>query len=316
MTPLEAQQRRFAWVCITPTFLLFTLWVAWPALKGFYLSLTRWDGLSDPVFVGLQNFRELWEAIGNPEAGASARMFTTAVKNNLILIFFPMALILALSLFFASVMRQQLRGASLFRVAFFFPNILSSVAIAVLWMLLYSTSGFGVFNNVLSGLNHLFLNWGMSTEPLFKVPFAFTASKILAWSLVPMIVWAATGFYMLLFLAAMQSIPETLYEAARVDGASTFVQFRHITLPMIWDTIVTGIVFLLLAGLKLFDPVWVFEQQQPRPDSNTMATLMYSKVFNEYLMGTGTAIAVVLFLVVLACTLGTLHLYRREALEY
>lgn len=316
MSPLAAQQKRFAWVCITPTFLLFTLWVAWPALKGFYLSLTRWDGLSDPVFVGLQNFREMWDAVANPEAGASARMFTTAVKNNLILIFLPMGLILTLSLFFASVMRGQVRGASLFRIAFFFPNILSSVAISVLWMLLYSTSGFGVFNNLLGEVNQLLLGWGWSAEPLFKVPFAFTASKVLAWSLVPMIVWAATGFYMLLFLAAMQSIPETLYEAARVDGASALVQFRHITLPMIWDTIVTGLVFLLLAGLKIFDPVWVFEQQQPRPDSNTMATLMYSKVFNEYLMGTGTAIAVILFLIVLLCTLGTLRLYRKEALEY
>jgi N-acetylglucosamine transport system permease protein len=201
-------------------------------------------------------------------------------------------------------------------VAFFFPNILSSVAISVLWMLLYSTSGFGVFNNLLGEINQLLLGWGWTTEPYFKVPFAFTASKILAWSLIPMIVWAATGFYMLLFLAAMQSIPETLYEAARVDGASAVVQFRHITLPMIWDTLVTGMVFLLLAGLKFFDPVWVFEQQQPRPDSNTMATLMYSKVFNEYLMGTGTAIAVVLFLVVLLCILGTLRLYRKEALEY
>lgn len=316
MNLLERQQRRFAFWAILPAFLLFTFWVAWPALKGFYFALTRWDGLTPPISIGLGNFREMIGSFFNPEAGPSARMLPIALKNNLILMFFPMIIILMNSLFFASAFRKGLAGSSVFRVAFFFPNILSSVAVSVLWMLLYSTSGFGVFNNVLNSINEGLIHLGWIDHPLVQVPFAFTDSPILAWSLIPLIVWTATGFYMLLFLASMQSIPESLYEAATVDGASAFTQFRCITMPLIRDTVVTGMVFLLLGGLKIFDQVWVIEQQQSRPDSNTLATLMYSKVFNEYQVGYGTSIAVFLFVLVMMFSLATLRLYRREALEF
>lgn len=315
MSPHRAHQRRFALAAVTPAFLLFTFWVAWPAVKGFYFALTRWDGLSDPVYIGLENFQQMVAGF-SAEAGKSAKLFPVAIRNNLILMIGPAVLILALALCFASAMRSRVRGASIFRVAFFFPNILSAVAVSILWMLLYSTSGFGVFNALLGWLNSGLTALGLAAEPTFKVPVAFTDSKILAWSLIPMIVWTATGFYMLLFLAAMQSVPETLYDAARVDGASPTLQFFHITLPLIWDTVVTGMVFLLIAGLKVFDAVWVIEQQQSRPDSNTLATLMYSKIFNEYQAGYGAAIAVVIFLAVLLFTLVTLRLYRKEALEY
>lgn len=316
MTPMRRQQRRFALVSLAPAFVLFTLFVAYPAAQGFYFALTRWSGLTDPVYIGLENFENLAKSIVSEDSGASARMFRTAMANNLILMFVPAILILTIALFFASTMRSRIRGAGLFRVTFFFPNILSAVAVSILWMLLYSTSGFGVFNSVLGSFNEFLLEWGLREDPLVAVPFPFTDSTILAYSLIPMMVWTATGFYMLLFLAAMQSIPETLYEAARVDGASPISQFWHITLPMIRDTIVTGVVFLFIAGLKIFDQVWVIEQQQPRPASHTMATLMYAKIFNEYQVGYGTAIAVVLFLCVLAFTLLTIRFYRKEALEY
>ncbi|MCE7906967.1 MAG: sugar ABC transporter permease [Candidatus Omnitrophica bacterium] len=316
MSLLEKQQRRFAFWAILPAFLLFSFWVAWPALKGFQFALSRWDGLTPPVPVGLGNFREMFDAFLNPDAGPAARMLPIAFQNNLILMIFPMIIILSISLFFASAFRKGIAGASLFRVAFFFPNILSSVAVSVLWMLLYSTSSFGVFNSILGSLNQVLIQLGWVDRPLVSTPFEFTNSAILAWSLIPMIVWTATGFYMLLFLAAMQSIPDSLYEAATVDGASHFTQFRCITFPLIRDTVVTGMVFLLLGGLKIFDQVWVIEQQQSRPDSNTLATLMYSKVFNEYQVGYGTAIAVFLFILVLVFSLATLRLYRREALEF
>lgn len=315
MSPFRRQQRRFAILAVTPALLLFTFFVALPASKGFYFALTRWDGLSDPVYIGLDNFKQMIAGFSR-EAGKSARMFSVASKNNLILMIGPAVLILSLALVFASAMRAGIRGAALFRVAFFFPNILSAVAVSILWMLLYSTSSFGVLNAILGWINECLIRGGVASEPLFRIPFAFTDSKILAWSLIPMIVWTATGFYMLLFLAAMQSVPETLYDAARVDGASSPSQFFHITLPIIWDTVVTGMVFLLIGGLKVFDAVWVIEQQQSRPDSNTLATLMYAKIFDEYQAGYGAAIAVVIFLAVLLFTLVTLRLYRKEALEY
>ena len=108
----------------------------------------------------------------------------------------------------------------------------------------------------------------------------------------PMIIWTATGFYMVLFLAAMENIPETYYEAARLDGASNARMFFTVTIPLMWDVLTTGIVFLVIGGLKVFDSVWVMENGRPGPHTHTGATLMYMKVFEDYNIGYGTAIAV------------------------
>jgi N-acetylglucosamine transport system permease protein len=149
-----------------------------------------------------------------------------------------------------------------------------------------------------------------------REPIPFTESGNLLWAIVPMSVWSATGFFMILFLAAMENIPETYYEAARLDGASATSQFRHITLPLMWDVLTTGVVFLVVGGLKFFDAIYVMENGRPSKATHTMSTLLYSKVFQEYNIGYGTAISVTLFILVLAATALSLRLMRRERLEY
>src|SRR5262249_50532327 len=208
----------------------------------------------------------------------------------------PGVLILSLALFFAYSIHQRIRGARLFRVTFFFPNVISAVAIALLWTLIYSTTDVGLLNNLLKAGFHI------------KEPIPFKESSRLMWALVPMIVWSATGFYMVLFLAAMENIPESFYEAARLDGASSGKLFWAITLPLMWDVLTTGIIFLIVGGLKFFDAVWVMENGRPTNVTHTMSTLMYSKVFEEYNIGYGTAIAVLLFLLVLLATLVSFRL--------
>ena len=220
------------------------------------------------------------------------------------------SLTLALSLFFASVLHRRIRGATVFRVAFFFPNVISSVAIALLWVLLYSTTDFGVINALLGWLQNT-VGW-----PNVDLPFPFVDSKYLIYAIVPMMVWTATGFYMVLFLAAMENIPETFYEAAKLDGAGSVAQFWHVTLPLIREVLTVGLVFLVIGSLKFFDAIWVMENQQPTKDSHVLATVLYQKVFTEYNVGYGSAVAVLLFVLVFAATLLTLKLSRKEALEY
>jgi len=288
------EQRLFIVTFLTPPLALYLLFVLIPAMNAFRYSLTRWDGLSEPVGVGLRNFSRILQ--GNSP-------FLDAIKHNLFLMFVPGAIILCLSLFFAYSIHQKIRGARLFRIAFFFPNIISSVAVAILWVLIYSTSQVGLLNAL--------------RKRLFDAEaFAFTSSDHLLWAIVPMMVWSATGFFMVLFLAAMENIPETYYEAARLDGASPARLFFRITLPLIWDVLTTGIVFLVVGGLKVFDAIWVMENGRPSNKTHTMATLMYSKVFSEYDIGYGTAIAVLLFVLVLLATLLSFRLLRRERLEY
>jgi N-acetylglucosamine transport system permease protein len=289
------EQRIFIWSFLTPPLALYALFVLLPAVNAFRYSLLRWDGLSRPVFIGLGNFTKIL---------AHGSEFVPAIQHNVFLMFVPGVLILALALFFAYVIHQEIAGARIFRVAFFFPNVISSVAVALLWVLIYSTTDAGLLNNILKHVFHV------------RQAIPFTESSRLLPALVPMIVWSATGFYMVLFLAAMENIPETYYEAARLDGAGSFALFRFVTLPLMWDVLTTGIIFLVIGGLKMFDAIWVMENGRPSGQTHTMSTLMYAKVFVEYNIGYGTAIAVLLFLLVLAATLVSRRLLQRDRLEY
>jgi ABC-type sugar transport system permease subunit len=292
-------KRRASWVFLLvflgPSVLLYALLVLWPAVTAFRYSLTRWDGLGTRTFIGFKNFGTIL---------AHGSDFLPALRHNVFLTAVPGVVTLTLALLFAYVIHQRVRGAKLFRITFFFPNIIGSVAIALLWVLIYSTTDVGLLNNILK-------TWFHRTEP-----FAFAESSRLLWALVPMIVWSSTGFYMVLFLAAMENIPETFYEAARLDGAGQYRAFRHITLPLMWDVLTTGIIFLVINGLKIFDWIWIMENGRPTPTTHTMATLMYTKVFEEYNIGYGTAIAVFLFILVLVATMVSFRLLRRERLEY
>ena len=287
------EQRVMAFLFLAPAFVLFTAIVAVPSVVAFLYSLQRWDGLGDAEWVGLANFRRLFY---------QRELFLEAFRHNVFLMVVPGLITLVIALFFAALLHGRIRGARVFRVAFFFPNVISAVAISLLWVLIYSTTDFGVLNSVLRWLGY--------------EPVAFLESSKLIYSLVPMMVWCRVGFFMILFLAAMQNIPESLYEAARMDGASGRQSFFNVTLPLIRDVFTAGVVFMVIGGLKIFDTIWVMENQRPKSESHVIATLMYEKVFKEYNIGYGSAIAVLLFVIVVAATLITLRLMKGERLEY
>lgn len=300
---MRGEQRLLIVTFLAPALVLFTVFVTVPGIRALAYSLRRWDGLSRPEWVGLANFAALFR---------DRDVFLRALEHNLFLMAVGGTLVLALALFFASVLHRRVHGAGVFRVAFFFPNVISSVAVALLWTLLYSTTDFGVVNAFLARLQPVLAVLGFHVDP----PFPFVDSRYLIYSMVPMMVWTATGFYMVLFLAAMENIPETFYEVARLEGASAWAQFRFITFPLIREVFTVGVVFLVIGSLKFFDAIWVMENSFPTPESHVLATLLYQKVFSEYNVGYGSAIAVLLFILVFLATLGTLRLSRREALEY
>jgi ABC-type sugar transport system permease subunit len=299
-------QQIFIVTFLAPALILFTIFVAIPSVRALAYSLRRWDGLSTPKWVGLRNFIDLFR---------DSDLFLVALRHNVFLMVVGGSLTLALAVFFAAILHRRVRGAAIFRVAFFFPNVIASVAIALLWVLLYSTTSFGVINSLLLHLQRVTASLGM-TWPSIDLPFPFVDSKYVIYSIIPMMVWSATGFYMVLFLAAMENIPETFYEAATIDGASEFAQFRYITFPLIREVFTVGVVFLVIGSLKFFDAIWVMENQWPCKESHVLATVLYQKVFTEYNVGYGSAVAVLLFILVFLATLVTLRLSRKEALEY
>ena len=317
------EQRIITALFLTPALFLFTVFVALPGVRALLYSVQKWDGLGEAEWAGLNNFRTLF----------GDDLFFPALKNNVILMVGAGSITLVLALFFASLIPRGVRGADIFRVVFFFPNIVASVAVALIWLLLYSTTGFGAINALL-GFVHRSLTAALETMPKGNseglldalqglvaafgdaLPYAFTDTSHLIYALIPMMVWTSVGFYMILFLAAMQSIPEELYEAATLDGATPRQQFFGITLPLIREVFIVGIVFFIISSAKFFDAIWVLENQYPTKDSHVLATVLYQKVFTEYNIGYAAAVAVVLFVLVFLATLITLRWSRKEALEY
>jgi len=238
----KRQQRRFFITLLAPAFVLYTVFVFIPGVRALVYSLQKWDGLGDPAWAGIDNFRALF----------ADDLFVSALRHNILLGVVGGSITLGLALFFASLLHRKIRGAGIFRVAFFFPNIIAAVAVAILWMLLYSTTDFGMVNALLGVIQSFYdtvtgsvaavsslAYLGSSNGGVVKgiageiwlsaaradgmreaLPFAFTDSKYLIYSLIPMMVWTATGFYMVLFVAAMENIPEEYYEAAKLDGAT------------------------------------------------------------------------------------------------
>ncbi|MCK4962538.1 MAG: sugar ABC transporter permease, partial [Anaerolineales bacterium] len=213
---------------------------------------------------------------------------------------------------------RGITGSRLFRVVFFFPNILGVVAITLLWMHMYNPQG-GVVNTALLGLGRALSGIGLEGLGTYLqgfASFAWLAQDHLYWALVPMSIWGACGFNMILFLAAMESIPQSLYEAAEIDGASTWRQFHSITLPLIWPALSIAVVFMIIGGMKTFEVIWLLTNQQPTTATHVIGTLMIRSMFIDFKVGQAAAIAVLLFLMVLFGSAVTLRIMKRETVEF
>ncbi|MBI2301038.1 MAG: extracellular solute-binding protein [Armatimonadetes bacterium] len=277
---------------VGPAVLLYTILVVVPCLRSFAWCVHEWDGLTTMRYVGLLYFRRL---LFEDDA------FWTALRNNLFLMIVVPLFVLPLSLFLAACLSHGVRGSRLFRVCFFFPNILGAVATTLLWMHLYNPKGGPVNAAVvglgkgltaahLGGLGHLLTGFD---------GFTWLSPDHLYWALIPMSGWGACGFNMVLFLAAMESIPQSIYEAADLDGATPWQKFWHLTVPLIWDVLSISIVFMVIGGMKAFESIWLLTQS----------------MFTEFKVGEATAIGVPLFLMVFLGTAATLRLMKRETVE-
>jgi N-acetylglucosamine transport system permease protein len=209
---------------------------------------------------------------------------------------------------------QRIKFNKFFRVTFFFPQVISIMSIGVLFSYVYHPT-IGILTSILHGIH---------AEPFFRlfgfegIPVWIGDSRTVMFSIGAVVVWQSVGFYMVLFLAAMESIPQTFYEAAVIDGATRWHQFWHITIPLLWDTMQMAMVFAGLAAFDMFNLTRVMVvsgSTQTRP-SDVLATYLYEQAFEASRFGYATAIAVSLFLLMLTLSALTLRLTRRESVEY
>jgi len=286
---------------VGPAFFLYVALVLVPGVVALGWAFTQWDGMGAREWVGWLNFKALL---------FESDVFWAALRNNAFLMLVPAVVVLPLALALAYVLHRGIWGAGVFRAVLLFPNLLGGIAAALLWMTAYEPHG-GLVNAGLVALGDaLGSDWLRSFAG-----YPWLAPRQLYWAIVPIYVWMACGFNLVLYLAAMEGINPELYEAAELEGASRVRQFFSITLPLIWEVVVVSAVFIVIAGLNAFELVWLLTQQDPDTSTHTLGTMMVTSMFKEFQIGRATAIAVLLFVLVLAGSAALMRGLRREEVE-
>lgn len=270
--------------------LIYMIWVIGPMLYSFYLSFTSWDGFSPPQFVGLKNFIRLF----------NDRVFYISLSNNLewIILFMTVPIVLGLGL--AMVLNGNIPGEKFFKSSFFMPMVLSLVVCGLVWSWLYNPA-FGLINSVLRAVGLDGLARGWLSDP-----------KVVMEAVIAVAIWRQVGYVMILYLAGLQSVDPDLVAASKVDGASALQRFFHVILPQLAPITVIVIVISIVDSLRAFDLVSVMTRGGPFNSSSVLANYMYIQAFNNYRMGYGAAISVILFLISLVFILFYLTRIAKE----
>jgi len=284
---------------VGPALVLFGFVVLLPGLQAFVWAFTRWDGMGGTrTAVGLFNFK--WLLL-------ESDTFWYALRNNLYIMVVPTLVVVPLSLLLATLIHRGVWGANFFRAVFLFPNLLGGIAATLLWMNAYDPHG-GLVNASLVKIGGLLHNNWLSSFAAYP----WLSQDNLYRALIPIYIWMACGFNLVLYLAAMQGIDPELYEAAEIDGAPAWRQFFTITLPLIWDVLAISAVFIVVAGLNTFEMIWLLTSQDPISQSHVLSTLMVSTMFKEFEVGRATAIAVIMFVLVLTGSAVVLRVMRQR----
>ncbi|MBI3960032.1 MAG: sugar ABC transporter permease [Chloroflexi bacterium] len=279
-TPAVRRDLRNGLLFVSPWLIGLLVFTVYPIVSSFYYSFTVYDIVSPAQFVGLTNYRDL--LTHDP-------LFWITVRNTLFLVcvFIPASLLLALSL--ALLLNAKISGMAFYRTVFFLPSIVPDVVVAVLWAWMLNTQ-FGLANASLRRFGLPTIGW--MTDPMWTKP-----------SLILIALWTVGGA-MVIFLAAVQDIPEHLYEAADLDGASTWRKLWHVTLPMLTPTIFFNLVLGIIGTFQAFTLSFVLTGGSGGPLSSALfyAMLLYRNAFSYFKMGYASAMAWLLFAVIFAIT--------------
>nr|WP_106496216.1 sugar ABC transporter permease [Lentibacillus sp. Marseille-P4043] len=287
----------FIGVCITPALILLILFMALPTIEVFRMSLYQWGGFSNnQQFVGFDNFKILWNDMD----------FIRSFQNSILLIVIVALVTIVLALFFAAILtKENVSGGNFFRVVFYIPNILSIVVIAGIFSAIYDPAS-GLLNSILGVF---------SLESLEQMWLG--NQDIVIYSVGAALIWQAIGYYMVMYMSSMASIPASYYEAASLEGASKFKQFTSITLPLIWNNIRTTLTFFIISTINLsFLLVKAMTGGGPDGSTEVFLSYMYDQAYGNSTYGYGMAIGVVVFLFSFALAAIVSRITKRDVLEY
>lgn len=277
---------------LAPALAIYILFAIIPILISFYYSVMEWDGFTEMRFIGLANFRE---ALHDP-------IFWTALKNNLFVVAASVFGQIPIALFFALLLNRKLKGGKIFRTLGFMPVVISTVIISLVWGMMFNSRR-GLFNSLLEsiGLGDWAQNW-LGDPKLAMISVCIT------------IIWQFVGLYLIIFLAALQNIPQEVYEAAEMDGASELKQTIHITLPMMRASIIVAVILCISGSLRTFDLIYVMTAGGPGHSTEVLAMYMFDQTFSSTRYGYGSALSLfIFFFSLLLVYLSTLILKQKES---
>lgn len=274
---------------LPPALLLFTLFVIMPMGEAAWYSLYDWNGYGSPdKFIGLKNFETLWRTAA----------FTTALRNNFLIILVSILVQIPLAVWLATLVSHRIPGAVTFRLIFFMPYVLADVAAGLIWRFVYD-GDYGLFAAI-AGF------FGVAA------PYVLANRDQAIYAVLGVVVWKYFGFHMMLFIAGLQNIDRSYYEAAEIDGASRAQRFRAITLPLLAPTIRLSIFFSVIGSLQLFDMIMPLTGGGPSNSTQTMVTFLYSYGIMRMKVGFGSAIGVVLFIICVTLAFGYRRIFMRN----
>lgn len=280
MSENKRRQCITGYLFLLPNLLCFLAFVFIPIIMGLVISFTDYNGFNKFNFVGFQNYLTMFKD----------EYFKISITNNFIytLVTVPATVILALLL--AAALNTGLKGAGILRTLYFFPNISSMVAVGIVWGLMFNPSK-GLINGVLGYMG------------IENLPKWLASSQTALLSVMIVAVWKQVGYYMVILLSGMQSIPKSLYESAELDGANTVQRFFHVTIPLLSSTLFMVIILLIINSFQVFDLISIMTSGGPGASTNVLVYRIYQEGFLYLRFGFASAEAYFLFLIICVITL-------------
>ncbi|NMP08862.1 carbohydrate ABC transporter permease [Paenibacillus polymyxa] len=282
----KKHQALWGYLFIGPQFLGLLCFSLLPLLYAFYLSFVNWDGFGVPLFVGLDNFKG---QLSDPD-------FWKALINTVyyMVLVIPVGIVLAL---LVAIVLNKVKGREIYRLFFYMPVVTSSVSVGVIWMWILNGE-FGILNHLLRAIGIAGPMW--LTDTHWVIP-----------SIALLSIWLGLGYNMVIFLAGLQGISKSYYEAAEIDGASKFQQLRYITLPLLSPTTFFVTIMMVISSFQVFDQAFVMTNGGPAKASYTLVYHIYDQAFIDFTMGESAAAAMILFVIILIFTLLQFKMQKR-----
>ncbi len=270
-------------IFILPALLGTVIFIVLPVIASFGLSFTSWDLLNPIKFVGLENYKLIF----------TEQLFFKILLNTIVFALATSVFGVIIPLVLAAILNSKLRGSAFFKTAYFLPFITPMIVIGIVWQWIFDPN-IGILNRVL----HMHIQW------LYDTNFALPALIIVT-------VWKLIGYNMVIFLSGFASIPDNLYEAAKIDGANPVQTFFNITIPMLSPTIFFVVIITAMSSFQVFDLIYLMTQGGPLDSTNVLVYSIYKNAFEYFNVGKASAMAYVLFVIILVLTLVQWNLRKK-----